>query len=182
MTCPCSTVYRLANSRVGAASTDVATHCSIDIGIGGIRDAFQEGHRTHYLTGLTVTALGHVQLPPCNLDRVIAVLSQALDRRNLSAFGRRCRKNAGPHRLSIDVDGTGSTKRFSATVLGAGQPCDITDCPQEWHGRIYIQTHTLTVKFEIDSHCDNLLVVGGLWIIAQSNDPMGRVSSRVLIS
>jgi hypothetical protein len=77
----------------------------------------------------------------------------------LGTIGYRRRNYAGPHRLPVYVDGTGSAKRFSATVFGAGQACDITDCPQERHGRIHIQTHTLAVKFELDSHCDILLVL-----------------------
>jgi hypothetical protein len=167
-------VNSFANSRVGAASTNVAAHCLVDIGVGGLGNAFQESNGTHYLARLTIATLRDIQFPPCNLDRVVTVFGQTLDRCNFSAFGCRCWKHAGAHWLSIDVDGTGAAKRFSATVLGAGQACDITDCPQEWHGWVYIEAHTLAVKFEIDSHSDNLLLVAGLWIIAQSDVPMGR--------
>ena len=82
-------VYRLPNSRVGTASTDVAAHCHVDIGIGGVGNALQEPCRAHYLARLTVAALSDVQFPPRDLDGVIAILGQTLDRRDLGAFNCR---------------------------------------------------------------------------------------------
>ncbi len=74
-------VNGFANTQVGAAATQVAAHCGIDVGIGWIRDGGQQGGGRHDLSGLAVTALRHIVFDPCGLHgRELSVLRQSFDR------------------------------------------------------------------------------------------------------
>src|ERR1700756_4011160 len=70
---------RRADARIGAAAADVG-HCAVDLGIGRLRLVFEESDRRHDLPRLTVSALGHVELDPGQLDRMRPISREPLDR------------------------------------------------------------------------------------------------------
>src|SRR6266404_3617490 len=55
---------RGADARVGAASTDVAAHCGVDVITRGLRVGLEQRYRRHDLTRLAVATLGHIVLDP----------------------------------------------------------------------------------------------------------------------
>jgi hypothetical protein len=67
-------MYRFANSSVGPATADIATHRGIDFVIRRIRRSLQQCNSAHDLPGLAVAALRDIEFTPRNLHRVTAVL------------------------------------------------------------------------------------------------------------
>src|SRR5580704_1366890 len=71
-------VHRLADALVGAAATDIG-HRLVDVLVGRLRGALEEGCRGHDLAGLAVAALRHVDRKPCLLHGMRARGREALD-------------------------------------------------------------------------------------------------------
>ena len=86
---PRSIVHGGAYPRIRTAATDVARHRGVDRGIVRVRIALEQGHRTHDLPGLAVTALRHVVIDPRLLHRVQPGRAQALDGEHVPALHRR---------------------------------------------------------------------------------------------
>src|ERR1700741_4671292 len=55
---------RGTDARIGAASTDVAAHCGVDVITRGLRVGLEQRYRRHDLTRLAVATLGDVVLDP----------------------------------------------------------------------------------------------------------------------
>src|SRR5580704_9150191 len=83
---------RLANTRVGSATTEVPTHRSIDFRIARVRCMLQQGGGRHDLACLAVAALRHVDRLPGHLYRMQAIRGKPLngcDRLTTDAAHRR---------------------------------------------------------------------------------------------
>ena len=70
---------------------------------------------------------------------MIAPGAQALNGGDPFAGGIAHRKDATPHRLSLDVHGAGAAQTHPATELRAGQIQQIAQIPQQWHGGIAVK-------------------------------------------
>ena len=66
----------------------------VDVGVRYVRIVFQRGRGLHDLSGLTVTALWHLQFLPGNLDGVSPFRVEAFDRRDVGPFNGAERSDA----------------------------------------------------------------------------------------
>src|SRR6476619_2530756 len=69
---------RLPDALIGAAPTDVG-HGGVDVGIGGLGLALQQGGGGHDLAGLAVAALRNLQLQPGLLHGATAGVGETFD-------------------------------------------------------------------------------------------------------
>src|ERR1700730_8331704 len=60
------------DARVGATAANIARHGTVDVGVGGMRVAGQQGGGRHDLAGLAIAALHDFRLEPRLLDRLPA--------------------------------------------------------------------------------------------------------------
>ena len=60
----CGGLNGFAYTGVGAAAADMALHGIVDVRIGGVRRAFEQGGGRHDLAALAVAALGHLPGDP----------------------------------------------------------------------------------------------------------------------
>src|SRR5215467_6590885 len=143
--CLCRGVNRLADLLEGAAAADVGDP-RVDVGVGRPGLLLQERRDRHDHPGLTVAALGYVEIDPGLLHFVQkAAVGQALDRRDLLAFRRGDGQHAGSDRLAVEVDRAGAAHRDAAAVLGAREPDLLTDRPQQGRGRTDVDLLSLAV-------------------------------------
>src|SRR5690606_24030876 len=124
-------------------------HLRVDILIGGVRIAFEEGNRRHDLTRLAIATLWHIEFEPGLLDRMRPVLRNPLDRHDLLFFGdisERDRARTRGH--TVDMHGTSPASRYAAAEFRAGQTNLFANYPQQRglglsvdlvHGAIYVQ-------------------------------------------
>ena len=112
-----SLLDRFANAGIGPAAADVAGHCVVDVGIGGIGVAGEERRSRHDLARLAVAALNHLEVEPGLLD-LCAHRRRAdrLDRRDLGRR-RRCRSGVTQERVA-----TPSTCTVQAPQSATPQP------------------------------------------------------------
>src|SRR6266478_8374497 len=75
---------RGADSRIGAASTEVAAHRGVDVITRGVRVGLEQCNRGHDLPRLAVAALGHIVLDPSRLDGLRNAPGDCLDRGDLA--------------------------------------------------------------------------------------------------
>src|SRR5262245_55977670 len=135
----------LARLLEGAAAADVGDP-RVDVGVGRPGLLLQERRDRHDHPGLTVAALGYVEIDPGLLHFVQdAAVGQALDRRDLLAFRRGDGQHAGSDRLAVEVDRAGAAHRDAAAVLGAREPDLLTDRPQQGRGRTDVDLLSLAV-------------------------------------
>src|SRR6202011_2233503 len=71
---------RGADSRIGAASTEVAAHRGVDVVTRGLRVGLEQCNRGHDLPRLAVAALGHIVLNPSRLDGLRNAPGDCFDR------------------------------------------------------------------------------------------------------
>src|SRR5216683_5972668 len=101
---------RGADARIGAASTDVAAHCGVDVITRGLRVGLEQRYRRHDLTRLAVATLGDIVLDPGRLDRFRHGSGDCFDRRDLAVpdVCEKCLTRAD--RLAIHVHGARTTE------------------------------------------------------------------------
>src|SRR5258707_6475641 len=99
---------RGADARIGAASTDVAAHCGVDVITRGLRVGLEQRYRRHDLTRLAVATLGDIVLDPGRLDRFRHGSGDRFDRRDLAVpdICKKCLARAD--RLTIQMHGQGT--------------------------------------------------------------------------
>ena len=107
---------------VRAAAADIPGHCRIDLLIAGLAFVAQQSHSLHDLSGLTIAALGHVEVHPRLLHGMQSVLGEPFYRGNLHAGNAAHSSDAGPDGLAILVYGARTTKPYPTAKLGSGQP------------------------------------------------------------
>lgn len=112
-----------ANAWVGAASTDVAGHGGIDVGIGGVRIGGEQRDSRHDLAGLAVTALRHVFIDPGLLHGMASIVGAGdpLDGGDGLVGDVGDGGDARPDGFTIEVDGAGAAQAQAATEFSAGQ-------------------------------------------------------------
>src|ERR1700738_5122592 len=89
----------LADTRIGAAATNVPRHRLVDIGVGGRRYLGEQGRGGHDLAGLTVAALYDLEVEPGLLDLLAGRGgADGLDGSDGRADGGAPRRTAGPPR------------------------------------------------------------------------------------
>ena len=74
-------LYGGANAGIGHAAAEIARHDGIDVLVSRARKVLKQGHSLHDLSGLAVAALWHLQIEPCDLNRVSAVGIETLNGR-----------------------------------------------------------------------------------------------------
>src|SRR5258708_21451418 len=80
---------RCADAGVGGATTDVAAHGAVDIGIAGRGILLEQRGRRHDLPRLAISALGDLQVDPCSLHCLGLLALQSLDGADLPpGYGR----------------------------------------------------------------------------------------------
>ena len=109
-----------ANADIGRATTEVC-HLPIDVGVARIRVAAEQRRRRHDHPGLAIAALRDVELGPGLLHRMVAVVREAFDGRDLPAIRHHDRHHAGPHRDAVDMHGAGAANSDAAAELASGQ-------------------------------------------------------------
>src|ERR1700730_9816692 len=120
---------RLTNPEVRPTSAEIAVHRAIDVGIGRFRDSREERRGGHDLPRLAIAALRHVDLLPCDLQRMRPAGRQSFNR------GDRRADRGGDHRLTrpygpaTEMDGAGTALTDAAPELGAAQIEHITERP-----------------------------------------------------
>lgn len=113
-------MYGFADTRVGGAAAEVSGHGRVDIGIGGLVVAVEQGGGGHDLTGLAVSTLWNVVLYPSFLERgELSFLGEAFDGGDLGGSGGADWELAGADGGSVEVDGAGSAEAFAATEFCA---------------------------------------------------------------
>ena len=115
-------MYSLADALIRPAAADIARHRVIDLGVGWIRIFAQQDGGGHDLPRLAVAALRHVLGDPGPLQGVAEIVRETLNSRDFFARGAQDRRDARPHRLAIEVDGTRAAQRHAAAELCPGQP------------------------------------------------------------
>jgi hypothetical protein len=90
------------DAEIGGTSTQVPSHCIIDVGIRRIRIPCEKGRRLHHLARLTIAALRNLFCNPSALDHIqSACPRQSFDScDSFVAYGLK-RRLTGSHRFSI---------------------------------------------------------------------------------
>jgi hypothetical protein len=149
-------LYRSADSRIGTATTNVARHGSVDLGIVGVGISLEKRRSGHDLARLAVPALHDLNVEPRPLDfRAAFRLADRLDSRDLLADYICDGRDAGSDWAAVEVNRTCSAKCDSAPEFGSGQPKHITKCPQERHVIRDIELLFLA----IDQQCQHLITL-----------------------
>ena len=141
----------LANAVVRAAAADVGD-LGVDLGIRGVGALLEKGQHAHNHSGLAVAALRHVELFPCELNRVVALGRESLDGRDRLPDRRCCGDAAGTNRLSVHMHGARTALSDAAAELGARQPDLVTDYPEQWGLWVRLNGIGSSVHFEIKRH------------------------------
>src|SRR5690606_8204208 len=142
----------LAYPRIGAAAAQVTCHRSVDVLVGGIGGAGEQGRGGHDLPRLAVAALRNGMFDPCPLHGVTGVSRQAFDGSDLPADGAFGGRYAGAHRLSIHVDGTDAALGDAAAELRAGEAQVFAKHPQQRRLRIDVELVSCAVYRQCQRH------------------------------
>jgi len=142
-------MYRLANSRVGAATANVGD-VVVDIVVARVRKPFQEIDRRHDLAGLTKTALRNVVLEPGLLHGMELVIrsGEAFDSGNCRVRDGRYRYYAGPLRDTIDMHSTCATLPDAAAVFRACHVQVVAEHPQQGRRLVAVESSDFLVYRE----------------------------------
>src|SRR5262245_28140131 len=121
---------RGANTRIGAATADVARHPFVDVGVRGFRTFSQQRRCGHDLSGLTVAALRDIEREPCLLD-LLALGSSAdpFDGGDALALRQRHCREARSRRVAVDVDRARAAQARAAAEFRAGHVQHIAQNP-----------------------------------------------------
>src|SRR5437763_737111 len=105
----------VANILVSAAAAYIAPHHFVDIGVRGLLVLRQQCGGGHNLPGLAVAALRNVAFEPGALHGMISLSRKSFNGGNGLPRDARNRGDAGPNRLSIQMDGAGSAQCHAAS-------------------------------------------------------------------
>src|SRR5712671_419850 len=137
---------RSANTQIGSTTANVSRHCSINIGIIGIRRGTDQGRCGHDLTRLAIAALYDLQIEPGFLHfRAGRRRTDAFDGGDGAIAYRADRQHARAHRFAVDVHGACAALRDAATKLRSGQTEDVTKHPEQRHVGWSIKRFLFTV-------------------------------------
>src|SRR5512133_4191416 len=99
---------RPADTAVGAAAAEIATHGAVDICVRRLRLVLQAGHGRHDLPRLAVAALGNILCQPGPHDRV--PLRNTLDGNDLLPLHIPYRGHTRALGLTVDMDRAGAAQ------------------------------------------------------------------------
>ena len=114
------------------ATTDIPRHDSVNICVAGIWIGHQESGSRHYLTGLAIAALDHVEIEPGLLQR--PSLLRGVDRfycRNSAVADATDRRDARSSRCAVDMHGAGAAYGNTAAEFGAGHAEHVAQHPEQ---------------------------------------------------
>ena len=111
--------------------------------------ASEQRRGRHDLAGLAVAALRHVVFDPGLLDRVAAVLREALDGGHRLVADGADRDLAGAHRLALEVHGAGAAQRHAAAEFGAREAQRVAQDPEQRGFRIDIDFDRVAIDVEL---------------------------------
>src|ERR1043166_7736341 len=112
---------RRAHLLEGPAPTDVGDRL-VDVLVGRLRLLIEQRRDRHHHSPLAVAALRYVVRDPGLLHLgELAILREALDRRDLLAGGIADRERAGARRNAVHMDRAGAALRAAPTVFRPGQ-------------------------------------------------------------
>src|SRR6185369_11333623 len=145
-----------ADPEVGGAAAEVPRHRRVDVTVRRIRRLREERGSGHDLPGLAVPALGNVDLLPRALERVAAVLRQALDGGDAGAAHRGDGSDAGAASLAVDEHGAGAALGDAAAELGSLEVQSVAERPEERYVLRSLQRTGLSVDLELVFHVETL--------------------------
>src|SRR5437879_4429176 len=132
MQLPTGSMDRFANAEICGASTQVAGHSGIDVGIGWIGFPCEECDGLHDLSRLTIAALWKLFRNPCSLDAIqIPSFRQAFNGCDLFISDRAERRLTRAYSFSIQVYSAGTTQAYAATILCSGQIEHVAENPKK---------------------------------------------------
>jgi len=102
-----------------SAAAQVAAHGCIDIRVGGMGRARQQGGGRHDLPGLAVSALRYIERLPGHLHRVQAIRREPFNGGDWLTANDAHMSHAGTHRLAAHQHGACAANPHSTPVLGA---------------------------------------------------------------
>src|SRR5262245_14425654 len=147
----CGPVNRAPDALICATATDIAGHCPVDVLVGRRRNSCEEDGGRHDLSGLAISTLRNLLREPGSLQWMVAVLRQALNRRQGLAGCARDRRNAGSNGIALQNDRAGPALRDTAAILRSGEAERITQNPEQWCRRIDLNAAILSVDLESNS-------------------------------
>ena len=117
-----SRLDRFANADIRSAAADVAEHGFLDVGVGRMRVACDEGRGRHDLARLAIAALHYLAVEPSFLD-LGARRSRAdrFDCRDLGIADAVDGCDAGTRGSTVDMHRASTAQCHAATEFGAGQ-------------------------------------------------------------
>src|SRR5262245_26547601 len=119
-----------ANALIGAATTDIARHGGINLGVGRIGIALKKSRGGHDLARLAVAALHDFNIEPSPLDLGSAFgFPDRFDGCDLLADHVGHRRDARSYRAPVKMDGAGPAQRDPATELRSRQADDVAQHP-----------------------------------------------------
>src|SRR5262245_47676859 len=133
---------------IAAAATEIAGHGAGDLGVCRRRLLGEKGRGLHDLPGLAVAALRHADIAPGDLDDVLALGMQTLDRDDRLSRRLRHLHHARAHGLALEMHRAGPAQADAAPELGAGHPGMIAQIPKERHRRVAVVAALLPIYFQ----------------------------------
>ena len=124
-----SALYRFFNSSVSHTATIITIHVINNILIAWVRVTVKKCGSLHYLTRLTVSALGNLLLHPCRLQRVLVVKTFYCI--NLFTIYERNRIRARTDGIAVKMNSTYTAHGYTAPELGTFKPKFIANYPHE---------------------------------------------------
>src|ERR1051326_2035965 len=112
---------RSANALIRSATTKIAVHCSVDVGVSRLRLFHQQRGSGHDLSRLTVAALRDVLSRPRLLQRMSSVGRESFDRDDLLRLHRVERRRARANRFAVGENRARAAQSHAAAELRAGE-------------------------------------------------------------
>src|SRR4030095_14598699 len=138
----------IADTDVGHATAQVAGHDGVDVMIGRGRKVTEQRYRLHDLTGLAITALGHLKVGPRLLHWMPALGIEALDGRNLRAAEAAHGRYAGARGSAPDMNRAGAAHPNAAADLRSGEADDVADHPQQRRVALGVDRHRAAIDMK----------------------------------
>lgn len=148
--------------RVGAAATDVAVHCLLDVGVRGADVLPENRDGGHDLARSAVSALVAVVLNEGSLHGMKVIgLADAFDGGDLIVRVHDGEREAGVDAATVHVNGAGSALAMITALLGAGQGEVFAQAVEQGGAGVESEGVGLSVDLEIDGYGAFAVGVGG---------------------
>ena len=121
----------LTDAEIRSAAAEIAGHGLIDVRIRRCRVAGEQRRRGHDLSGLTVAALGHIDLAPGPLERMGTLRREPLDGGDLHPAHGGDGRHARTHGDTVEVDGARAALADAAAVFRAFEVEQVPQNPEQ---------------------------------------------------